>query len=79
MTPTQSAVVAPKKLMTLDEYWDFVNRPENADRRFELRKGEIIEFSRPKKPHGIVASNIATELNLYARRVQKGYVRMPQS
>lgn len=74
MTPTDPAVAAPKNLMTVDEYWDFVNRPENADRFFELRRGEVIELSRPKKPHGIVAGNIATELNLYARQVRKGYV-----
>lgn len=74
MSPTDPAVAAPKKLMTVDEYWDFVNLPRNADRFFELRRGEVIELSRPKKPHGIVASNIATELTLYARQVCKGYV-----
>ncbi len=74
MTPTDPAVTAPKKLMTVDEYWEFVNRPDNADRLFELHRGEVVEMSRPKKPHGIVTSNIATELTLYARQVRKGYV-----
>jgi Uma2 family endonuclease len=67
-------VAAPKKLMTVDEFWDFVNLPENADRLFELRRGEVTELSRPKQPHGIVSSNIATELTLYARQVRKGYI-----
>lgn len=74
MTPTDPAVAAPKRLMTVNEFWDFVNLPENADRHFELRRGEVIELSRPKKPHGIVTTNIATELTLYARLVRKGYV-----
>lgn len=74
MTPPDPAVAAPKKSMTVDEFWDFVNLPENADRLFELRRGEVIEMSRPKRPHGIVTSNIATELTLYARQVRKGYV-----
>src|SRR5262245_56801555 len=74
MTPTNPGVAAPKKLMTVDEFWDFVNLPENADRHFELRRGEVVEMSRPKKPHGIVTTNIVTELNLYARQVRKGYV-----
>ena len=68
MTPTDPAVAAAKKLMTVDEYWDFVNRPENAERFFELRRGEVAELSRPNTLHGIVTSNVTTELNLYARK-----------
>lgn len=63
-----------KKLMTVDEYWDFVNRPENMDRLFELRRGEVVEMSRPKKPHGIVCTRLATQLQNYADRVGLGYV-----
>jgi Uma2 family endonuclease len=71
---TTPAVGAAKKLMTIDEYWDFVNLPENMDRLFELRRGEVIEMSRPKKPHGIVCSRICTQLQLYADRIGRGYV-----
>jgi Uma2 family endonuclease len=60
--------------MTVDEFWEFVNRPENADRLFELRHGQVIELSRPKTPHGIVTSNVTTDLTNYARRVRKGFV-----
>lgn len=74
MTPTDPAVAAPKKRITVDEYWDFVNRPENADRFFELRRGEVIELSRPTKPHGRVCVRISVMLELYAERVRKGYV-----
>ena len=44
MTPPQPAVAAPKKLMTVDEYWEFVNRPENDNKFLELRRGEVIEL-----------------------------------
>ncbi|MFO0826170.1 MAG: Uma2 family endonuclease [Gemmataceae bacterium] len=70
-TPT---VGAAKKLMTIDEYWDFVNLPENMDRLFELRRGEVIEMSRPKKPHGIVCGNIARVVGNYLFAVGRGYV-----
>ena len=69
-----SAVGIPTKLMTVDEFWDFVNRPEHANRSFELRRGEVIEMSRPTSPHGIVTSALATELTLYSRRVKRGFV-----
>jgi Uma2 family endonuclease len=71
---TTPAVGAAKKLMTVDEYWDFVNLPENMDRLFELRRGEVVEMSRPKKPHGIVAANIARLLGNYSFAVNLGYV-----
>lgn len=32
-----------ERRMTADEFWDFVQRPENADRRFELIDGEVID------------------------------------
>lgn len=65
---------SPKKLLTPDEYREFLNRPENADRLFELRHGKVIELPRPKKPHGIVCTRVATQLQLYADRVGLGYV-----
>jgi Uma2 family endonuclease len=63
-----------KKLMTADEFWDFVHRPENQDRDFELIRGEVVEVSRPTQPHGAVAANVAFELKLYVRATRKGYV-----
>ncbi|WP_439622561.1 Uma2 family endonuclease [Gemmata sp.] len=71
---TTPAVGAAKTLMTVGEFWEFVNRPENMDRLFELRRGEVVEMSRPKKPHGIVAANIARVLGNYSFAVNLGYV-----
>jgi Uma2 family endonuclease len=70
ITPPGSA----KKLMTADEFWEFVHRPENEDRDFDLIRGEVVEVSRPTTPHGVVASLVAFELQLYARGTRKGYV-----
>jgi Uma2 family endonuclease len=53
-----------KQLMTADEFWEFVHRPENPDRDFELIRGEVIEVSRPTKPHGAVAALVGFELQL---------------
>ncbi|MDB5308661.1 MAG: Uma2 family endonuclease [Gemmataceae bacterium] len=74
MTPIDPAVTAPANLMSVDEFWDFVNRPENESKFLELRKGKVIELSRPTRRHGAVTSNMALELGLYARRIGQGYV-----
>lgn len=64
---------APTKLMTADEFWDFVHRPENANRRFELARGEVVEMTKPGKRHGLVCWNIAGILYNYVRQRKKGY------
>lgn len=72
MTPSMTAATA--KLMTAEEFLEFVQRPENTNRWLELVKGEVIELPSPTKIHGTVCNNIAVELTLYARTCQKGYV-----
>jgi Uma2 family endonuclease len=41
------------KLMTAEEFWDFVHRPENRDRSFDLVRGEVVEMSLSGKRHGL--------------------------
>jgi Uma2 family endonuclease len=74
MTPTDPAVAAPKGLMTADQFFDYVQRPENENKWLELVRGEVIELPSPTKIHGTVCNNIAVELTLHARRRRKGYV-----
>ncbi|MDY3554659.1 Uma2 family endonuclease [Gemmata sp. JC717] len=74
MSATASSIGAAKKLMTADEFWEFVHQPENQDRDFELIRGEVVEVSRPTRLHGVVASQITFELQLYARATKNGYV-----
>lgn len=45
------------KTISAEEFFDFVHRPENRDRLFELEDGEIAEMARPGEDHGVVCSN----------------------
>src|SRR5262249_1828355 len=62
------------KLMTADEFCDFVHRPENDHRWFELVRGEVIELPPPTKPHGVVCVNVSMILGNYCQQRGKGYV-----
>lgn len=73
-TATLPKSVSPPRLMTADEFAEFVEREENQSRQFELVRGEVIEMSRPKMPHGAVTSAISYRLTQYAESVNKGYV-----
>lgn len=65
---------AATKLITAEEFYEWVNRPENKDKYCELERGEIVEMSRPGKRHGFVCSNVVVILWSYARQRKKGYV-----
>jgi Uma2 family endonuclease len=54
--------------MTAEDFCDFVHRPENDNRWFELVRGEVIEMPPPQKPHGIVQGNTARLLGNYTLR-----------
>lgn len=68
------ALQPQQSLMTVDEFYDFVNRPENDARIFELVRGEVIELSRPTRVHGRVCMNTSFKMELYVRKRKKGYV-----
>lgn len=59
------AVYQPQ--VTLAEFEAFLQRPENAERRFELIDGEVVE-KLPTREHGIICGNAVTEINLYLRQ-----------
>jgi hypothetical protein len=42
------------KLFTADDFAAWVDRPENANRWFELVRGRVIELPPHTKPHGVV-------------------------
>lgn len=63
----------PTTLMTASEFWEFVHRPENRDRIFELERGKVVELSRPGEVHGVVCANAIWILGNYIRRRRKGY------
>lgn len=59
--------------MTAEEFWEFVQRPENQERRFELERGKIVEMPVPGKYHGFVCATIATLLMICARTRRNCY------
>jgi Uma2 family endonuclease len=63
-----------KKLLTAEEFYDWINRPENRDKYCELERGEIVETSRPGRKHGLVCANAVGLLRDYVIRRKKGYV-----
>ena len=62
------------KLMTVEEFYDFVHRPENRDRQFELEQGELVEMSRPGELHCVVCGNVAGIFWTWCRQRKKGRV-----
>ena len=74
MSAITPGVGAAKKLMTADEFWQFVHRPENQDRDFELIRGEVVEVSRLTQLHGRICFRVGFFLEQYAERIGNGYV-----
>jgi Uma2 family endonuclease len=62
------------KLMTGEEFCDWVQQPGQSDRWFELVRGEVIELPPPAQPHGILNANIARILGNHAFQRRKGFV-----
>ena len=68
-----STATAPA-LMTADEFYDWANRPENADRRFELVDGEVAEMPSPGELHGFVCWLVIRLLTEYLTRHGAGHL-----
>jgi Uma2 family endonuclease len=60
--------------MTADEFWEWANRPENRNRRFELDAGEVTEEPPPGELHGILCGWIAHLLWGYVQERNAGAV-----
>jgi Uma2 family endonuclease len=60
--------------MTAEEFCEWVHRPENQDKWFELVRGEIIELPPSMKRHGAVCGNSAGILSNYTFQQGKGYI-----
>ena len=44
-----------QRVYDIDDFWEFVHRPENAHKHLELIDGEIIEMPAPGEEHGFFA------------------------
>lgn len=67
-----ATVSTPK--MTAEEFFDWANRPEHEDRRYELDDGEVVEMSRPGELHGVVCWLVSHLLGGYLFRRGAGYL-----
>jgi Uma2 family endonuclease len=61
-------------LMTAEEFFDFVHRPENKGRHYELERGRVVEMSRPGELHCHICGNVTFLLGAYLRSRKRGYV-----
>jgi Uma2 family endonuclease len=62
-----------KKLMTAEEFYDWVHLPENTNKWFELVRGEVIQLPPPVKPHSAVCVKVAYFLTAYVFQRNHGY------
>lgn len=60
-------------LKTISDFEEFIALPENADRRFELVDGEIVENVSPEE-HSLIAGNIYTALRNHVKPKKLGRV-----
>src|SRR5262249_54090011 len=65
------ATVTPE-LMTAHEFFDWVHRPENRDRFFELERGKVVEMPPLGKYHGFVCDRVSGVLTNYAAQRRRG-------
>ncbi len=63
-----------RTLMTAEEFFDFVHRPENQGKHFELVRGEVVEVSRAGELHCHVCGNVTWLLGNYVRQRRRGRV-----
>lgn len=54
-----------EELVTTEQFEAYIARPENAERRFELIDGEIVEKTMPTRQHGRIAGLFSTWFNLF--------------
>lgn len=59
---------------TAEEFFDWVHRPENRGRQFELERGEVIEMPPAGARHGYVSGNLGRILGNYTFERGSGYV-----
>jgi Uma2 family endonuclease len=62
------------KLMTAEEFRDWLARPTRLNREFELIRGKLVEKPIDGRLHGLVCANVGGVLWLYAHRRNRGYV-----
>jgi len=63
-----------ERLYTVEEFWDFLELPENQDRKFELINGVIVEDMSPGFEHGKCSLRIGSPMMIFADEHDLGEV-----
>lgn len=63
-----------ERLYTVEEFWAFLEQPENADRKFELINGVIVEDMSPGFAHGKFTLRIGSPMMVFADQHDLGEV-----
>jgi Uma2 family endonuclease len=59
-------------LMNAEDFFTWLQRPENQGKHFELVRGEVVEVSRPGERHCLICGNVTFLLSSYARQRRRG-------
>ena len=54
-----------ERVYDVDSFWHFACQPENANKRYELIHGELVEMPQPGEEHGFIAGEIAFHIRLF--------------
>jgi Uma2 family endonuclease len=60
--------------MTAEEFFEWANRPEFADKRLELDNGEVVEMPSPGEAHALVCWLVIKVLTEYVVRRGRGHI-----
>jgi Uma2 family endonuclease len=69
----------PEKLYTVDEFWAFMQLPENEGRRLELDEGVIVDMGSSSKRNTITAARIIYLLSAHVLPNNLGVITAPDS
>jgi Uma2 family endonuclease len=67
-------MVVQVKFYTADDLWEISHLPENAEKRFELSEGMLIEMSPTGGKHGGVAFDFGLLIGSFVREHDLGYM-----
>ncbi|MFN8421218.1 MAG: Uma2 family endonuclease [Anaerolineae bacterium] len=70
-------MVLQEKLHTVDEFLEYINRPELAERQFELHEAVIVEMPSSSKKNTVLEAWLITLLNIFIVPKDLGVVTSP--
>ncbi len=68
-----TTTTTPPTKMSAEAFFDWANRPENAGKRYELERGEVVEMPSPGVRHGTVCWLVSLIIGHYLFRRGAGH------